>query len=116
MSLGAKLKDLRAKKGESLRQVANAIGSSKAHIWELETGKSRNPGTDSLNKLADHFKVSVGFLVGEDPQGEDQKPEVVAMFRQLTKLSVKDQGVIRDMIESLNRRAAEEKSDKDEQD
>lgn len=116
MALGARLKELRLKKGESLQQVADAIGSSKAHIWELETGKSRNPGADSLNKLADHFNVSVGFLIGEDPEGADQKPEVVAMFRQLTKLSEKDQGVIKDMIEALNRRAAVEKSDEDKQD
>jgi len=84
--------------GESLQQVADAIGTSKAHIWELEMGKNKNPGADSLNKLADHFKVSVGYLVGEDPKAPDQKPEVVAMFRQLKKLSDKDRETISAMM------------------
>ena len=86
MALGAILKELRMRAGESLQQVADAIGSSKAHIWELETGKNKNPGADSLIKLADHFHVPVGYLVGEDPKA-DQEPEVAVMFRQLKNLS-----------------------------
>ena len=115
MALGARLKELRTRTGESLQQVADAIGSSKAHIWELEMGKNKNPGADSLSKLADHFKVSVGYLVGEDPKAPDQKPEVVAMFRELKKLSEKDRETIRAMIKVLSGQAAKEKSDQDKQ-
>ena len=114
MALGARLKELRTRAGESLQQVADAIGSSKAHIWELETGKNKNPGADSLSKLADHFSVSVGYLVGEDPKAADQKPEVIAMFRQLNRLSENDRETITQMMKVLiSKRAAKEKSDQD---
>jgi transcriptional regulator with XRE-family HTH domain len=113
VALGARLKQMRLRAGESLQQVADAIGSSKAHIWELETGKNKNPGADSLNKLADHFSVSVGYLVGEDPKATDQNPEVVAMFRQLKQLSEKDREIVSEMMKSLRKRAAKEKSDQD---
>jgi len=70
MSLGARLKDLRIKKNQSLQDVADAIGASKAHIWDIERGSSKNPSMDLLDRLANHFGVSVTFLVGEQPPGE----------------------------------------------
>ena len=39
MPLGEKIKILRTRKKLSLQEVADAVGASKAHIWELETGK-----------------------------------------------------------------------------
>jgi len=40
MSLAAKLKELRGKNRQSLQDVADAIGASKTHIYDLETGRS----------------------------------------------------------------------------
>ena len=69
MALGDRLKELRVKKGQSLQQVADAIGSSKAHIWELESNRSQNPSLDLLQKLAGHYGTTVAFLINE-PEGE----------------------------------------------
>ena len=41
MPLGDKIKELRMKSGESLQDVASAIGASKAHVWEMESGRSK---------------------------------------------------------------------------
>ena len=43
MSIGQKIKELRARKRESLQQVADGVGVSKAHVWDLERGVSANP-------------------------------------------------------------------------
>ncbi len=112
MALGAKLKELRMRKGESLQQVADAVGASKAHIWELETGKSKNPTVESLTKLAEHFDVSVAFLIGETPISADEAPELVAMFRDLKGLTDKDRNTIRDLMKLLKGRK-NERDDKD---
>jgi len=42
MGLGARIAELRLKKGFSLQEVADAVGVSKAHIWDLER-KSGQP-------------------------------------------------------------------------
>jgi transcriptional regulator with XRE-family HTH domain len=115
VALGARLKGLRMQAKESLQQVADAIGSSKAHIWEIETGKSKNTGADSLKKLADHFHVSVGYLIGEDPEAADQKSEVVAMFRKLQNLSENDRDIIDAMMTTLIERRAKDKNDQNKQ-
>jgi transcriptional regulator with XRE-family HTH domain len=88
MSLGVRLKQLRIKKNRSLQDVADAVGASKAHIWEVERGGSKNPSMDLLNRLADYFEVSVSFLVGESP--DEQEAELVAMYRDLKSLSPDD--------------------------
>lgn len=103
MALAVKLKELRMRKGESLQQVADAVGSSKAHIWELETGKSKNPSVESLTKLAEYFNVSVAFLIGEDPHSEGEEPELVAMYRDLKGLSDDDRNKIREIMKLFNK-------------
>jgi transcriptional regulator with XRE-family HTH domain len=65
MAIGERLKELRVQKGQSLQQVADAIGSSKAHIWELEANRSTNPSLDLLRKLAEHFETTVAYLIDE---------------------------------------------------
>jgi transcriptional regulator with XRE-family HTH domain len=92
MSFAAKLKDLRMRSGKSLQELADAIGISKAHVWDLETGKSKNPSLE----LSDHFKVSVATLVGEDTDDE----ELRVMFRQLQELDPNDRKLIQSIIEA----------------
>lgn len=105
MALGARLKELRMRNGQSLQQVADAVGASKAHIWELETGKSRNPSMELLTKLANHFSVTVAFLVGEDPNAPGEAPELIAMYRELKGLEPRDLDTIRDLLKSLKERS-----------
>ena len=105
MSLGARLKELRIKKNKSLQDVADAVGASKAHIWEIERGNSKNPTMELLNKLADYFSVTVSYLVGEDP--DQDKAGLVALYRDLTKLDPRDRETIRDIMRSLQRRKSE---------
>lgn len=70
MGLGTRLKDLRVRKGESLQQVADAVAASKPHIWELEAERSRNPSLDLLTKLAQHFNVSISYLLDESTSAD----------------------------------------------
>ena len=69
MGLGARLKELRVRKGESLQEVADAVSASKPHIWELEAEKSKNPSLDLLTRLAQHFNVSISYLLDESGVG-----------------------------------------------
>jgi transcriptional regulator with XRE-family HTH domain len=98
MSLGARLKQLRIKKNQSLQEVADAVKMSKAHIWEIEKGNSKNPTMDLLDKLATHFGVSVSYLVGEQPP-DDETQEVVALYRDLKQLDQKDREAIRAIMQ-----------------
>ena len=55
MTLGEKIKELRIAHNESLQQLAEAIGISKAHLWELERNNSQNPSLETLKKSSATF-------------------------------------------------------------
>jgi transcriptional regulator with XRE-family HTH domain len=101
MSLGARITKLRLKAGQSLQEVADAVGVSKAHIWELEKGRADNPSMGLVTRLADHFEVSVAFLVGEDRAARDADPKLAGMFRQASKLEPAELALLQDMLQSL---------------
>lgn len=110
MSLSVKLKELRLKKKESLQDVADAVGVSKTHIWELERGTSSNPSMDLLTRLADHFQTTVRTLAGEDPE-EGADENLMRMFRQASSLGEREREVLDDMIQSLLKQRAKAKKD-----
>lgn len=104
MSLDAKLKDLRIKQKKSLQDVATIVGASKAHIWDLETGRSTNPTIELLTALAKCFDVSVADLIGENPGGQSEEPKLVAMYRELKGLTPKDREAIQKLMDHLKQR------------
>lgn len=108
LTVGPKLKELRFRKGESLQDVADAVQASKAHIWELETGKSQNPSLGLIRRLAEHFKVTVANLVGEEPNELD---EFIVMFRDLQGLGEEDREIIQDFIDVVKKRRRMRASD-----
>jgi len=103
MSFGEKLNRLRVRDKLSLQDVANAVGISKAHVWNLEKGQSDNPSLELLVKLAELFRVRVADLVGENPDAKDEAPEMVAMFRDLKSLDPRDRETIRVLMEQFKR-------------
>lgn len=101
MAVGQKLKELRVKHRQSLQEVADAIGASKTHIWDLETGRSKNPSLELLTKIATYYRVSVADLVGENPDAEGEDTDLVALYRELKSLDVSDRETIRLLMERL---------------
>src|SRR5438874_105557 len=102
VSLANKLAELRRQSGESLQRVGKAVGASRAHIWEVETGRTKNPSLDLVRRLADHFGVTVAWLVGEVlDDGADQ--QTVALYRALQSLSPQNRQHIQAIIDSMRK-------------
>lgn len=101
MALGRRLTELRLARSESLQETADAVNASKAHIWEIEKGKAANPSMDLVRRLADHFNVSIAYLVGEDKDAPDADTELQLMFRQVANLKDNERKIIHNMIQSL---------------
>jgi transcriptional regulator with XRE-family HTH domain len=101
---GSRLKQLRIRKSQSLQQVADAAEASKAHIWELEKGDSRNPSAGLLQRLAQHFDVSIAYFVGEDPNASDEEEQLVAMFRELKGLDADDRELLNTIMKQMRQR------------
>ena len=99
MSIGARLKELRVRKNKSLQEVADGVGASKAHVWEIERGGSKNPSMELLIKLAEYFDVTVSYLVDEDlPRDAGEQEELMVLYRDLKRLDDKDRAAIRTLM------------------
>lgn len=104
MSLATRITRLRRAKAESLQDVAEAVGVSKPHIWEIEKGRAKNPSMALVTKLADHFGVSVTYLVGEDIEADDADTQLQRMFRLAKDLDPRDRAVLDDTLNSMLKR------------
>lgn len=104
MGLGWKIGQLRLNAKQSLQEVADAVKVSKAHIWELEKEHTENPSMSLVTRLADHFGVSIGYLIDEDLTSPDADDTLVRMFRQAKELDPEDRFIIDDMMQSLLKR------------
>lgn len=102
MALAAKLKQLRTATRKSLQELADEVGASKAHIWDLETGRATNPSIELLIKLSRALNVSVAELIGETAASDE--PELLAMFRDLKTLSPDDRKAIQGMMDHFRRK------------
>ncbi len=103
MSFALRLHELRIANRLSLQDLADKVGISKAHVWNLEKGLSDNPSMELVVKFAGVFRMRVADLVGENPEGADEEPAMVAMFRDLKKLEPRDRETIRVLMDQLRR-------------
>ena len=58
-----RLKDLRAERGYTLQNVANALGLSLMAYAHYEHG-DRQPSIDTIRKICDFYDVSADYLLG----------------------------------------------------
>ena len=81
--LGKRLRQYWEAKGLTLQQVADAVGCTKAYIWELEMREGQRPTAERLNAIAKFLGVTVLHLLGEPIGGiEDPSPADAEFFRE----------------------------------
>lgn len=99
---GIRLRQFRESKGLTLQQVADAVGCTKAYIWELEMREGQRPSAERLNAIAKLLGVTVQDLLGE-PIGavENPSPQDVTFFREYAGMSEDDKKKYRDAMRVL---------------
>jgi transcriptional regulator with XRE-family HTH domain len=103
MSLNERLFELRQQSKKSLQNVADAVGVSKAHIWELEKGRTANPSFELVQKLAGYFGVTPDTLTGAKDVPHPAEQQIERIHRDLKGLSDRDRGLIEEMVRSMRR-------------
>ena len=60
-----RLRDLRKEKGETQREASYGIGITENMLSKYELGREDNPTVSTLQAIARHYGVTVGYLLGE---------------------------------------------------
>lgn len=77
MGFPKRLKELRLKKGLTQKEIAEEFGIKQPNYQQWESGK-RKPSSETLEKFADFFGVSMDYLAGKE---EDELANVELLFR-----------------------------------
>jgi transcriptional regulator with XRE-family HTH domain len=98
--LGDRLRELRKGKGLSLERLAEATGSSKSYLWELENRDVPRPSGEKLAALARALDTTVGILVDDktDPEAAPLQDQV--FFRKFQELDKDSRERIRQIVDS----------------
>jgi len=97
--LGKRLRQYREAKGLTLQKVADAVGCTKAYIWELEMRQGQRPTAERLNAIAKTLGVTVLHLLGEPIGGiEDPSPADAEFFREYAGMTDDEKARYRDAM------------------
>lgn len=81
---GNRLKERRKLLGLTLDQLADASGTSKSYIWEMEASKpGSRPSADLLYRVAQALDTTMEYLLGYDDSQELNSPFQNANYRAL---------------------------------
>ena len=85
MTLFERIKELSAKRGKNLKQVAKELGYSENLFYQW---KKTTPTADKLQNVADYFNVTTDYLLGRETSGmqklDPEEDELIVMFRKNT--------------------------------
>ena len=63
--LSVKIKELRKAHDLTLSELARRAGISKAYLFQLESGKSKNPSAIKLYDIAKELGVTIEYLINK---------------------------------------------------
>ena len=100
-ALGDKVRELRKKKGMTLEELANEIGSGKSYIWELENKGVKRPSAEKLNEIARVLGVTPEYLTDDSAQMVEADAIDQAFFRKYQRMPSETKEKIRKTIDLL---------------
>jgi transcriptional regulator with XRE-family HTH domain len=96
-SVGAKIFDLRKKKGLTLEQLAKRAKCSKSYVWELENRNPPRPSAEKLSNLAAALGVTMDYFVEDNVPVEDATDRM--FYREYRRMSPEVKEKIRQMVD-----------------
>jgi len=104
MAIKDRIRQLRQEQNWSQTQLAQKMGIHQKQVSAYERGRN-TPSTDVLIKLADIFDVSLDYLAFE-AEGQSAKVnikdrELLRRFEEIDKLSEKDKGTIKEILDTF---------------
>ena len=102
LKFGEKIRQIRVSNNKTLEEVAKALGTSKAYVWQLENKDLAKPSGELLLKIANLFAISPDFLLDDSAEAPNENQRQDAFFRKFSNLSEKDKLAIEKMMDDFD--------------
>lgn len=83
--LGIKINELRRTRKLTLEQLAEATGSSKSYMWEIENKDVARPSAEKLERIAAALGVTATFLIDASQTQPTEDVEDMAFYQRFQK-------------------------------
>ncbi|HYD14657.1 MAG TPA: helix-turn-helix transcriptional regulator [Allosphingosinicella sp.] len=100
--LGDKIKQFRREKGLTLEQLAQATGSSKSYMWELENKDVARPSAEKLERIAEVLGLTSAFLIDASQTDPSEDVADTAFYRRYQKLDPPDKARLQRILDALS--------------
>ena len=101
--------ELLTEKGISGAKMCTDLGMSRSFMTELRKGRIKSVRTETAQKIAGFFGVSVGHLLGQNGDVLDQVD--IAFYGEYKELNEEEKETVRDMVRLMReRRAAKQRN------
>ena len=84
-AIGIKINELRRGKGLTLEQLAEATGSSKSYMWEIENKDVARPSAEKLDRIATALDVTADYLMDATTTQPTEEVQDRAFYRKFQK-------------------------------
>jgi transcriptional regulator with XRE-family HTH domain len=101
--LGKKVRTLRKEMGLTLEELADATGSSKSYIWELENKPIARPSAEKVGRIAAVLHVTPEYLLDDEQTSPTISEKDKAFFRKFTALKPDQKAKLRQILEILDK-------------
>ena len=99
-SLGERIRRLRKEKKLTLEGLAEATGSSKSYIWELENKETTpRPSAEKLFKIADALETTLELLLDQTGKLQEEDATDAHFYRKYREMEDETKAKIRRMVE-----------------
>jgi transcriptional regulator with XRE-family HTH domain len=99
---GLHVRRLREAKKLTLQQVADAVGCTKAYIWELEMRPGQRPSAERIYLMSKVLGVTMEDLMGQEAvEVPKATPEDVVFFRAYAAMPDSDKQRYRQVLELM---------------
>ena len=99
--LGARVRELRGKRGLTLEALAGRVSSSKSYMWEIENKDVARPSAEILHRIAAALETTPEHLLSVD-EGTEADATDIAFFRRYRKMKPRDKRQLRDILRILD--------------
>lgn len=101
--LGLKIRDLRRGRGLTLDELAQATGSSKSYMWEIENKDVARPSGEKLNKIAAALGVTPEYLLDVTRLEVTENETDTAFYRKYQGLNADAKDKIRRILDLFDK-------------
>lgn len=101
--LGDKIRTERKRLGLTLDQLAEATGSSKSYIWELENRPVVRPSAEKIARIATELGLTPEYLLDDARTTPEISDRDQAFFRKFTSLTPDKKAQLEAILKVLDR-------------